>query len=118
MMPAYPLPSSTATCPRWVSILLTAILGLGLLLPGAAAAQVSASDRQALEAAAPAQAATPKQPRSLLIFQKTSGWTPPQRALVDTAMRIMGRKTGAWKVDSISEDAAIMSPQSLARFDA
>lgn len=90
------------------------------LLPAApAGAQVSAADREKLLAAAPDRAtAAAQRPRSLLIFQKTSGWTPPQRALVDTAMAILGRKTGAWRVGLVTEDAAVMEPATLARYDA
>lgn len=97
------------------------LLATLILLPGAAGvrAQVAAADREKLLSAAPERAtAVPQRPRSLLIFQKTSGWTPPQRALVDTAMAILGRKTGAWRVGLVTEDAAVMEPSTLARYDA
>lgn len=85
----------------------------------AAIAQVADGDRQKLLDAAPSlPAVVPKQVRTLLIFQKTSGWTPPQRALVDTAMGILGRKTGAWKIGLVTEDPTVMTPESLAKYDA
>lgn len=94
------------------------LLAMGISFQ-AAQAQVTEADRQKILGQAPDKATVaPKQARSLLIFQQTSGWTPPQRALVDTAMSILGRRTQAWKVALVTEDPAVMNPESLAKYDA
>jgi len=79
---------------------------------------VPEADAKKLEAAAPAKAsAIPQKERKVLIFQKTSGWLPPAIMMVDDAFKIMGKKSGAFEVDAITDDAAVMTPEWLNRFD-
>ena len=104
------------------------LLGLAILLLGTASpAQIplvdgknayrpaTAADTQRLEEAAPTKpTAVPLQPRKVLIFQKTT-W--PAVMLVDDAFKIMGKKSGAFEVTTITDDASVMTPEWLRKFD-
>src|ERR1017187_6642935 len=75
----------------------------------------TAADTQRLEEAAPTKpTAVPLQPRKVLIFQKTT-W--PAVMLVDDAFKIMGKKSGAFEVTTITDDASVMTPEWLRKFD-
>ena len=95
------------------------------LLPAASAADssapapVSQETIQRIESLAPAKAtAAPAKPRKVMIFCSVTGWRPPAISLVNKTVEILGRKTGAFEVAAVSEDASIFTPAKLAQFDA
>lgn len=86
--------------------------------------EVTAEERNAVEAAAPSKApAKPKKPRRLLVFNRDvrNGEVVkvhhPSVAIGNYALETLGRKTGAWEV-TISGDPEIWRPASIRKFDA
>ncbi len=80
--------------------------------------QVKAETLEKINAALPAQvAATPQQPRRLLVFSKTSGFRHDSIPVGVKAITLLGERTGAFSVVH-SEDDAVFEPQSLQQFDA
>ncbi len=91
----------------------------GLWAPGAEAQEVSAEDRQRIEAALPAKApAVPKKPRKLLIYDVNVGYGGHGSIpTANLAFTLMGQKTGAFET-VISRDPAVFAAESLRQFDA
>ena len=105
------------------SRLLISAIAFGLLTAARAAAvapsSVSPETIQRIESLAPAKAtAAPAKPRKVMIFCSVTGWRPPAISLVNKTFEILGRKTGAFEVAAVSEDASIFTPAKLAEFDA
>ena len=78
-----------------------------------------ASERLRIEQAVPVKAAaSPKQPRKLLIFDLNVGYGGHGSiAHANYAFSLMGDKTGAYQT-VISRDPSVFSPESLRQFDA
>lgn len=53
-----------------------------------------------------------------MIFCSVTGWRPPAISLVNKTFEILGKKTGAFAVAAVSEDASIFTAAKLAEFDA
>lgn len=80
---------------------------------------VSPEEIQRIELLAPTKpTAAPARPRKVLIFCSVTGWRPPAISLVNKTFEILGRKSGAFEVALVSEDASIFTPEKLAEFDA
>lgn len=79
---------------------------------------VTADELLRIENAAPEKAtAEPAGPRRLLVFNLCKGFEHSSIPYWDEALRIMGRKTGAYEA-VISNDMSVFEPNSLKRFDA
>jgi HEAT repeat protein/type 1 glutamine amidotransferase len=86
---------------------------------GRASPPVSPEAVERLELAAPAKpTAVPTRPRKVMVFCSVTGWRPPAISLVNKAVEILGRKSGAFELATVSEDASIFTPERLAEFDA
>ena len=73
-------------------------------------------DLRRIEEAAPGQApAKPARPRKVLVWGRL--WTHAGNVFAEEAMKIMGRKTGAFEVVA-TDDPRLLLPESLQRFDA
>jgi len=84
-----------------------------------APAPVSQEAIQRIESLAPAKpTAAPAKPRKVMIFCSVTGWRPPAISLVNKTFEILGKKSGAFEVAMVSEDASIFTPKKLADFDA
>jgi uncharacterized protein len=83
------------------------------------APELSADDLRKIEEALPAKAAaTPKQPRRILVFWRCEGFFHGSGiAGGNKALELMGKKTGAWTAD-ISRDYEVFTPENLAKYDA
>lgn len=81
--------------------------------------ELSADDLAKIEAALPAKAAaTPKQPRRVLVFWRCEGFFHGQGiAGGNRAIERMGQKTGAFTAE-ISRDYDVFTPANLAKYDA
>ena len=105
-----------------------AVLGLwGLsLLASAAQAQSPAKLRdltpdeiQKIENAAPKKATVePAKPRKLLVFWRCEGFFHRCIPVANEALKIMGRKTGAYEVTVCTDDYSIFTTDKLSQFDA
>ena len=100
--------------------LLIVVAVLALLLPLWNVPATAQSDEEIarIESAAPSAAtATPKQGRSLLVFDLCRGYAHSSIPYCNKAMEILGQKTGAFNV-VVSSDPDMFRPENLARFDA
>jgi type 1 glutamine amidotransferase len=75
-------------------------------------------DVDAMIAALPAKlAATPKQPRKVLVLGKAAGWVHTTIPLAAKTVEALGSKTGAWST-TITYDPADINAQNLRQYDA
>jgi hypothetical protein len=82
---------------------------------GRVPAAVSPETIQRIESLAPPRAtAVPAKPRKVMIFCSVTGWRPPAISLVNKTFEILGKKSGAFEVAAVSEDASIFTPAKLA----
>jgi type 1 glutamine amidotransferase len=102
------------------------IFGLSRLLPAAAPCGGRSNnprtpcpgDVDAMIAALPAAApATPARPRQVLVIARAAGYVHSSIPLAARTVEELGRKTGAWAT-TITYDAADVTEQNLARYDA
>jgi type 1 glutamine amidotransferase/HEAT repeat protein len=85
--------------------------------PALAIAPIPAADLVSIKAALPTRAAaTPKQPRKLLLFYRAEGFAHPSIPYGVEAIRQLGEKTGAYTAVS-SDDMAMFDPLTLKQFD-
>lgn len=75
----------------------------------------TAAQRQAIEAAAPSQAARPAKPRKVLVWGHP--WTHGPNPFAEAALEILGRKSGAFEA-TLSDDPRLLLGDRLPRFDA
>ncbi len=61
--------------------------------------------------------ATPKKARQMLIFWRCEGFYHSSIPVVNEALRVMGQKTGAFTVTTVTDDYAVFTPERLAMFD-
>jgi len=96
----------------------TWIASLALCGTGApAVAQIPQEIADGIEKALPDKAwAAPKQARTLLVFSRTTGFRHSSIPVGAHALRRLGEKTQAWKVEN-SEDPAVFSAERLKAFD-
>ena len=83
-----------------------------------ARAQISQEDDQKIRDAAPSTAtARPKQPRLLLVFNRSEGFRHSAIPYCARAIEILGKKTGAFETVQ-SDDYSVFLPENIKRFDA
>jgi len=105
-----------------------ALLGLWCLSLLAVAAQgqspeklrdLKAEEIQKIENAVPAKPTVqPAKPRKILVFWRCEGFFHTSIPVVNEALKIMGKKTGAYEVTVCTDDYSIFTPEKLAQFDA
>jgi hypothetical protein len=104
-----------------ISFTLAAVAVAGVCSPGVAAEATVVSDdiRASIAAAVPSrtEAASPKQPRRLLVFFRTEGFAHSCILVANHAITELGRATGAYDAET-SRDMDAFTPENLARFDA
>jgi type 1 glutamine amidotransferase/HEAT repeat protein len=97
-------------------IFTSVLISAAAILP--AHAQLSQEAINKIQQAAPAKATVqPRQPRTLLVFNRTEGYRHAAIEYASKALEIMGKKTGAYETVQ-SEDLSVFKPESLRRFDA
>ncbi len=62
-------------------------------------------------------AVVPKQPRKMLIFWRCEGYYHQSIPVVNQALEIMGKKTGAFEVTVVTDDYSVFTQESLRQFD-
>ncbi|MEA3224370.1 MAG: ThuA domain-containing protein [Planctomycetota bacterium] len=73
---------------------------------------------QNIEEALPSKATVkPAKPRKLLVFWRCEGFYHKSIPVVNEALKIMGRKTGAYEVTVCTDDYSIFTPEKLGQFD-
>ena len=72
---------------------------------------------EAITKAAPSEADTPKKPRKVLVFYLCRGYRHRSIPLINSALEIMGKKTGAFETVT-SDDMTVFSSETLREFDA
>ena len=60
----------------------------------------------------------PAKPRKILVFWRCEGFYHKSIPVVNEALKIMGRKTGAYEVTVCTDDYSIFTPAKLRQFDA
>lgn len=106
-----------------IALLTLSAVGLAQAPPRAGSArpprEVTAEQRQKIEAALPAKApARPKKPRKLLVVDTNMGrGGHPSIPSANLAVELMGKKTGAFEA-VISHDTSMLEPDKLRQFDA
>jgi len=60
----------------------------------------------------------PAKPRKILVFWRCEGFYHKSIPVVNEALKIMGRKTGAYEVAVCTDDYSIFTPAKLRQFDA
>lgn len=60
----------------------------------------------------------PAKPRKILVFWRCEGFYHKSIPVVNEALKIMGRKTGAYEVTVCTDDYSVFTPEKLAQFDA
>ncbi|MHC4581400.1 MAG: ThuA domain-containing protein, partial [Planctomycetota bacterium] len=60
----------------------------------------------------------PAKPRKMLVFWRCEGFYHKSIPVVNEALKIMGRKTGAYEVTVCTDDYSVFTPEKLAQFDA
>jgi type 1 glutamine amidotransferase len=81
--------------------------------------ELSVEEIQKIEQAMPAKAAVvPAKPRKILVFWKCEGFFHTSIPVVNKALEIMGKKTGAFEVALCTDDYAVFTPEKLKEFDA
>jgi type 1 glutamine amidotransferase len=72
-----------------------------------------------IENAAPGKPTVrPAKPRKILVFWRCEGFYHRSIPVVNEALKIMGRKTGAYEVTVCTDDYSVFTPESLRQFDA
>ena len=61
--------------------------------------------------------ATPQKPRQMLIFWRCEGFYHSSIPVVNEALRVMGQKTKAFTVTTVTDDYSVFTPERLAMFD-
>jgi type 1 glutamine amidotransferase len=109
-----------------IALLAIWILPPVLFLTGTSKAQspqklreVSAGEIQKIEQAMPAKATVaPAKPRKVLVFWRCEGFFHTSIPVVNKALEIMGKKTGAFEVTLCTDDYSVFTPEKLKEFDA
>jgi len=80
---------------------------------------LKAEEVQKIENAAPAKPTVrPARPRKILVFWRCEGFFHKSIPVVNEALKIMGRKTGAYEVTECTDDYSVFTPEKLSQFDA
>jgi type 1 glutamine amidotransferase len=80
---------------------------------------LSAQEIQKIENAMPTKPTVqPAKPRKILVFWKCEGYFHTSIPVVNEALKIMGKKTGAFEVTVCTDDYSVFTPEKLAQFDA
>jgi type 1 glutamine amidotransferase len=80
---------------------------------------LKAEEIQKIENASPAKPTVqPARPRKILVFWRCEGFFHTSIPVVNEALKIMGRKTGAYEVAVCTDDYSIFTPEKLRQFDA
>jgi len=81
--------------------------------------ELSADEIQKIESAMPAKSTVvPAKPRKILVFWRCEGFFHTSIPVVNKALEIMGKKTGAFEVTLCTDDYAVFTPEKLKEFDA
>ena len=110
---------------RLISAVLLGLWCLSLVITTAQAQSpaklrnLTAEELQKIENAAPAKPTVrPAKPRKILVFWRCEGFYHRCIPVVNEALKIMGRKTGAYEVAVCTDDYSVFTPEKLAQFDA
>jgi len=105
----------------------TALLGLwclslfatvGLAESPAKLRDLKADELQKIRSAVPAKPTVkPARTRKMLVFWRCEGFFHKSIPVVNEALKIMGRKTGAYEVTVCTDDYSIFTPEKLRQFD-
>jgi type 1 glutamine amidotransferase len=80
---------------------------------------LTAEEVQKIENAVPEKPTVrPARPRKILVFWRCEGFYHKSIPVVNEALKIMGRKTGAYEVTVCTDDYSIFTPAKLRQFDA
>jgi len=80
---------------------------------------LKAEEVQKIQNAAPAKPTVrPARPRKILVFWRCEGFFHKSIPVVNEALKIMGRKTGAYEVTECTDDYSVFTPEKLSQFDA
>jgi hypothetical protein len=80
---------------------------------------LSAEELQKIENAVPDKPTVrPAEPRKILVFWRCEGFFHTSIPVVNKALKIMGKKTGAYEVTVCTDDYSVFTPDKLAQFDA
>ena len=80
---------------------------------------LKAEEVQKIENAVPAKPTVqPAGPRKILVFWRCEGFFHTSIPVVNEALKIMGRKTGAYEVAVCTDDYSIFTSEKLSQFDA
>ncbi|MHC4071372.1 MAG: ThuA domain-containing protein [Planctomycetota bacterium] len=81
--------------------------------------ELKAEEVQKIKQALPAKATVkPPKGRKLLVFWRCEGFYHKSIPVVNEALKIMGKKTGAFEVTACTDDYSIFTPEKLRQFDA
>lgn len=81
--------------------------------------KLSAEEVAKIEKAMPSKPTVkPAKPRKLLVFWRCEGFYHGSIPVVNEALKIMGRKTGAFEVTVCTDDYSVFTPGKLRQFDA
>jgi type 1 glutamine amidotransferase len=81
--------------------------------------KLSAEEIQKIEDAMPSKSTVkPAKPRKLLVFWRCEGFFHGSIPVVNEALKIMGKKTGAFEVTVCTDDYSVFTPEKLEQFDA
>ena len=81
--------------------------------------KLSSEEIQRIEDAMPSRPTVrPAKPRKLLVFWRCEGFFHGSIPVVNEALKIMGKKTGAFEVTVCTDDYSIFTPAKLRQFDA
>jgi type 1 glutamine amidotransferase len=81
--------------------------------------KLSAEEIDKIQQAMPSKPTVkPAKPRQLLVFWRCEQFFHGSIPVVNEALRIMGKKTGAFEVTVCTDDYSIFTPEKLAQFDA
>lgn len=100
--------------------LLAILVVLALFTPTADSGSLAENDehlRKITEAMPSRASAKPEKPRRLLVFSKCEGFAHGSIPTVETALRVMGEETGAFKADFATE-MKVFTAENLGRYDA
>jgi type 1 glutamine amidotransferase len=61
---------------------------------------------------------TPEKPRKMLVFWRCETFFHTSIPVVNEALKIMGEKTGAFEVTTVTDDYSVFTPETLQQFDA
>ena len=111
------MPPILIRSPRLSLLLIFAAMPMGRVF-SADLVPVSAEQQAKVTNALPAaaDAVKPAKPRRLLVFYRTEGYVHASIPVGNFALAEIGRVTGAYKAE-LSNDMAVFTPETLARFD-